>query len=292
MSWLKEAASGEPLPTFKEDPNELKVKDPSIPNRLVSNKPANRPFLAYAEYRGKQEKLHQDWVKKKEERDAAIARGEEVGPLEPDPTAVEEVGVLGLLKFLVICLVIGALAGKFVTGSYTWDYQSKWLTLKQYMPRNERLFSEVYLAKFNGEDPGKPIYISIDGEVYDVSAGSSYKRGGSYDILAGREGARAFATGCFKEHMTHDTRGLDEEERQGLEHWKNFYNNHPKYWKVGRLALQPIDPKSPIPEHCDPKKRAADAEKRQKQEEQRQRNAELVAIERAKKEKEEGHSEL
>ena len=27
--------------------------------------------------------------------------------------------------------------------------------------RNERLFSEAYLAKFNGEDPGKPIYISV-----------------------------------------------------------------------------------------------------------------------------------
>jgi hypothetical protein len=31
-------------------------------------------------------------------------------------------------------------------------------------------------------------------------------------LRAGKDAARAFATGCFKEHQTHDIRDLDEDE--------------------------------------------------------------------------------
>jgi hypothetical protein len=41
---------------------------------------------------------------------------------------------------------------------------------------------------------------------------------------------------------------------QGLEHWKQFFANHKTYFKVGRVVHPPIDPASPTPEHCDPKK--------------------------------------
>lgn len=68
-----------------------------------------------------------------------------MGPLERDPTAEEEVGILGLLKFIVIVLVCVALAGKFFTGSYTWDYKGKWLQLKTYWPVSYELIS-VHLA--------------------------------------------------------------------------------------------------------------------------------------------------
>jgi len=94
-------------------------------------------FNRYYEYRKQQEALHEAWVKKKEERDARIARGEKVEPLEPDPTAVEEVGLLGFLKFLVIFIAIIALAGKFVTGSYTWEYSAN---IKRLFPVSFTLF--------------------------------------------------------------------------------------------------------------------------------------------------------
>lgn len=42
---------------------------------------------------------------------------------------------------------------------------------------------------------------------------------------------------------------------QGLEHWKQFFANHKSYFKVGKVSHPPIDPASPIPEHCNPKKR-------------------------------------
>jgi len=262
MSWLKEAASGEAMPAYKEKPEELTMKDPYIPNRMVSNKTANRPFLAHAEYKERRKALHDEWVKKKEERDAKIARGEDVEPLGPDPTAVTEVGIGGVLKFLAWTIVVIALAGKFITDSYTWDYQARWGQIMKWMPKNDRLLSPEYIARYNGDTPGAPIYLSIDGDVYDVTEGHSYQPGGSYAILAGKEGARAFGTGCFKQHMTHDTRGLDEGERQSLEHWKKFYANHKTYYRVGRLLLPPVDPASPIPPHCDPKKRTADEERR------------------------------
>jgi len=41
---------------------------------------------------------------------------------------------------------------------------------------------------------------------------------------------------------------------QGVEHWKKFFSEHKSYVKVGRVNHPPIDPASPLPVHCDPKK--------------------------------------
>ena len=73
-------------------------------------------------------------MKKKKDRDEKIAKGEKVGPLEPDPTAQEEVGLVGLMKFFLILIVFTLLAGKFFTGSFLWEYESKWTRLKTYWP--------------------------------------------------------------------------------------------------------------------------------------------------------------
>jgi hypothetical protein len=48
------------------------------------------------------------------------------------------------------------------------------------------------------------------GDVYDVSANRrTYGPGGGYGFFAGKDAARAFVTGCFKDDLTHDIRGLD-----------------------------------------------------------------------------------
>ncbi|CAL1702081.1 unnamed protein product [Somion occarium] len=238
-----------------------KVPDPVDKNRLVSTKPANRPFLAHKEYRRKMEKEHEAWVQRRKEREDKVAKGEKVGPEEPDPTDEPEVGCLGLLKFLIMAAVVIILAGKFFTGSFLWEMDLP--DLRQFIPTNQRLFSESMLATFDGSDLDKPVFLAIDGDVYDVTAGrATYGPGGSYHFMAGRDAARAYATGCFQTHLTHDIRGLSEREMQGLEHWKKFYTESKKYHKVGRVSHPPIDPLSPIPEHCDPKK----AEKAQERE--------------------------
>lgn len=73
-------------------------------------------------------------MERKKIREEKIARGESVGPEEEDPTAEKEIGLLGILKFFFYLIIIAALAGKFITGSYTWDTQSKWLSLRTYWP--------------------------------------------------------------------------------------------------------------------------------------------------------------
>ncbi|EKM80250.1 hypothetical protein AGABI1DRAFT_113450 [Agaricus bisporus var. burnettii JB137-S8] len=270
MSWLKEMAGGEKMPPYVEnDSSSPKVKDPYIPNRMVSNKPANRPFLAYRDYREKQEALHAEWLKKKEEHDEKVARGEKVEPLEPDPTAVHEVGVLGLLKFILYLVLIIALAGKFITGSFVWEYESQWLQLRTYMPKSDRLFSERMLAQYDGSDPNKPIYLAIGGVVYDVTKSSAYRPGGSYHVFAGADASRAFATTCLdQDHATHDLRGLSAAELESMQNWKVFYRDHKDYFRVGRVTHKPVDPSTPIPPHCKAKKeeekkrqQRADAEK-------------------------------
>ncbi|KAJ7873392.1 cytochrome b5-like heme/steroid binding domain-containing protein [Mycena olivaceomarginata] len=255
MSWMGGLTGKEPE-RYVAPPDEPKVADPHIPDRLVSNKSANQPFLAHKEYRDRQEALHNEWLEKKKIRDAKIAKGEPVGPLERDPTQPTEVGLLGLLKFILYVTIFLALAGKFVTGSYTWEYETRWLpTLKSLWPTDQRLFSEKVLSQYNGET-GRPTYLAIDGDVYDVSKGKAYQPGGSYSFMAGRDAARAFGTGCFQTHRTHDLRGLSDKEYEGVLHWKKFFAEHKDYPKVGRVSHPPIDPRSPIPEHCDPKKQA------------------------------------
>lgn len=103
-----------------------------------------------------------------------------MGPEERDPTAEEEIGLMGLLKFILCLVVVFALAGKFITGSYTWEYESKWTQLKTFWPvsvvsfalgwirdesfllkTTQSLFSERYLSEFDGSIPGKPIYLAV-----------------------------------------------------------------------------------------------------------------------------------
>jgi len=44
------------------------------------------------------------------------------------------------------------------------------------------------LSKYNGDDPNLPIYIGLNGLVYDVSEGRSfYDTNGSYHYLAGKD---------------------------------------------------------------------------------------------------------
>ncbi|KAF7331758.1 Sterol metabolism-related protein [Mycena kentingensis (nom. inval.)] len=252
MSWMGGLTGQEPE-RYVAPEDEPKVADPAIPDRMVSAKTANQPFLAHKEYREQQERLHEEWLEKKKIRDAKIARGEKVGPLPPDPTQPVEVGIVGLLKFFLYVMIGGALLGKFITGSYTWEYQTRFSGLKQFWPTDQRLYSERMLKEFDGRN-GSPLYLAIDGDIYDVSSGKAYQPGGSYNFMVGIDAARAFGTGCFETHRTHDLRGLSYKEWESVLHWKQFFANHKDYRKVGKVSHPPINPASPIPKHCDPSK--------------------------------------
>lgn len=127
------------------------------------------------------------------------------------------------------------------------------------------------LLAFDGTDASKPIYLAINGTIYDVSANTrTYGPGGSYHIFAGVDAARGFVTGCFADDRTPDMRGVEEmhipvddpevdkhfsakeleelkkkeveEARQKvhdqLSHWVNFFARSPKYPKVGTVKRE------------------------------------------------------
>ena len=85
----------------------------------------------------------------------------------------------------------------YVTGTLTWGYESRWLVpryvkhrLFDPSPKNN-LFSEQELSQFNGENPSKPIYVAVDGMVFDVSSRpDTYGPIGAYHFFSGKDAAR------------------------------------------------------------------------------------------------------
>jgi predicted heme/steroid binding protein len=73
------------------------------------------------------------------------------------------------------------------------------------------LLTDEQLKAFDGTDPKKPIYLGLNGSVYDVTASrKTYGPGGSYSFFAGRDAARGFITGCFETDLTPDLRGVED----------------------------------------------------------------------------------
>lgn len=141
------------------------------------------------------------------------------------------------------------------------------------------------LLTYDGSDPEKPIYLAINGTIYDVSANKrTYGPGGSYSVFAGVDAARGFVTGCFREDRTADLRGIEEmhiprddpevdqhftaaeleelkqKEREEaakkvheqLSHWVNFFARSPKYPMVGTVKREKdwLE-KEPVRELCE-----------------------------------------
>lgn len=60
--------------------------------------------------------------------------------------------------------------------------------------QSHQVFTKEELAKFDGSDATKPIYLAIKGDVYDVSEGKSfYGKGGAYGDFGGADVSRAVA---------------------------------------------------------------------------------------------------
>lgn len=92
------------------------------------------------------------------------------------------------------------------------------------------------LAKHDGRDPYKPLYLAIRGVVYDVSKGRAfYGPGGGYAALAGKECARALARMSLKpEDVTGDLGDCTPAQLATLEEWE--VKLRAKYCVAGRLV--------------------------------------------------------
>jgi len=197
--------------------------------------------------------------------------------LEEDESYTSHVvDVFRLLTFLILAYI-----GLSYLVSYGETYSLGLPNAPKYFKVNwwkKQLRGPIYLtpeelATYDGTDASKPIYLAINGTIYDVSANArTYGPGGSYHYFAGCDAARAYVTGCFAEDRTADMRGVKEmylpledptgvdrhwsaaelaalrkQERaaaekkvhDGLAHWVNFFKNNAKYDFVGYVKRPP-----------------------------------------------------
>jgi predicted heme/steroid binding protein len=131
--------------------------------------------------------------------------------------------------------------------------------------------TDADLRRYDGSNPELPIYLAINGSIYDVSNGRNfYGPGGSYHFFAGADASRAFITNCFDSDITPDLRGVEEmfiprddpevdslytggqlknlreQERRkakenahtALKTWVDFFENSPKYTKIGEVKRE------------------------------------------------------
>lgn len=174
-----------------------------------------------------------------EVRQRAKAADPTVAPKEPSNTTSSNKKKSSGFSFTDVLRVLGGILllncalSYFVTSSsLTWGWRpwyskpalvASWLVcLNHPLPLQEPGHSQrqkqrgpVYLTDeelkaYDGSDARKPVYIALNGTIYDVSAGRHvYGPGGSYNFFAGRDATRAFITGCFQEDLTPDIRGAE-----------------------------------------------------------------------------------
>lgn len=122
--------------------------------------------------------------------------------------------VLDALRILGGLLILSAGMSYMATSgdSMTWGYNPWWTRAREWsaLIKGEVHLTDTELLQYDGTDPTKPIYVALNGTIYDVSANPrTYGPGGSYHFFAGRDAARAFLTGCFQEDQTPDLRGVE-----------------------------------------------------------------------------------
>ncbi|XP_014676287.1 PREDICTED: neudesin-like [Priapulus caudatus] len=107
-----------------------------------------------------------------------------------------------------------------------------------------KTFTHDELAKYDGSDMTKPIYMSVRGVVFDVSAGKSfYGKDAPYNALVGKDATRGVAKMSLEaEDLTADLTGLRESELESLEKtFKEVYlAKYPVVGYVKDLLLRPL----------------------------------------------------
>jgi len=104
------------------------------------------------------------------------------------------------------------------------------------------------LAEMDGFE-GSPLYLSIRGRVYDVSAGGKfYAEGGEYHDWVGKDASRSFGTGCRggvdrtgMDCLSESLEGLTDNEMKEIDRWLELYETHDKYTFVGYLVDDPVE---------------------------------------------------
>lgn len=192
--------------------------------------------------------------------------------VEVEENSSSVISLLDVVRVVFTLVGLAFAASYYVTSgeSFLFGYPRPWFTkpaeLSQYF-RGPIYLTPVELAKYDGSDPSLPIYLAVNGTIFDVSAGAhTYGPGGSYHAFAGHDASRAFVTGCFMEDRTGDLRGAEEvylpvddpeeeitsgerktrAERERrvakkkvfdeVDRWVQFYTNSNKYFEAGKVT--------------------------------------------------------
>ncbi|KAG4034508.1 hypothetical protein MFRU_003g04680 [Monilinia fructicola] len=195
---------------------------------------------------------------------------------QEDSAPFSLVDILRSLVFLVIASC--GLSYVITKDSYIWGLKrpnwSQVEVIKAYWNGPLQL-TDADLPRYDGTNPELPIYLALNGTIYDVTAGRRhYGPGGGYHFFAGVDASRAFVTNCFEEDRTPDLRGVEEmflplddevvdkeivqkigsggfkklKERErreakksvdgALGHWIGFFENGGKYPKIGQVKRE------------------------------------------------------
>ncbi|OJD30176.1 cytochrome b5-like heme steroid binding domain-containing protein [Diplodia corticola] len=132
----------------------------------------------------------------------------------PEADDIGKVTVLDVLRVLGGVVLLNFALSWYITGeSFLWGWRP-WFSrpdgLRAWL-RGPVLLTDEQLAAYDGSDPSKPIYLGLNGTIYDVTPGRHfYGPNGGYHFFAGRDAARAFVTGCFDTDLTPDLRGAED----------------------------------------------------------------------------------
>eukprot|EP00834_Sanchytrium_tribonematis_P002686 NODE_88_length_21789_cov_0.534440.p13 type:complete len:217 gc:universal NODE_88_length_21789_cov_0.534440:7610-6960(-) len=162
------------------------------------------------------------------------------------------IGLRDIFHFILVGILLSSIISYLTTETIFFHYKFPDFNdiKKLYFdsPPQLRQFTIEELAAFDGTND-KPIYLAIKGKVYDVSSKpKSYGPEGGYKFFAAKDASRAYGTGCFKDHLTHDLRGVTEDQMKSIDSWVSFYEKHKEYTFIGYVELP--EPTGPIPEDC------------------------------------------
>jgi predicted heme/steroid binding protein len=100
-----------------------------------------------------------------------------------------------------------------------------------------RMVTKEELATHVGVEEGSAIWLSVLGEVYDVTTGREYyAQGNSYGSFSGTDCSVCFVSGVFtKEEGNKEMDQVPTNQLPALMDWRNFYAGHETYKFVGYL---------------------------------------------------------
>ncbi|KAL7539484.1 hypothetical protein ACHAXR_009337 [Thalassiosira sp. AJA248-18] len=115
-------------------------------------------------------------------------------------------------------------------------------TTAQFGPNGDRLITPEEIALHTGvggASPDNPIWLSILGKVYDVTAGEDFygATAGSYKFYAGRDATPCFSSGNnTPEGAAEKLEEWEDKKLMSAWEWSTFYEEHETYKYLGILA--------------------------------------------------------